>query len=161
MSAAAPALVRSPSRPVMVRIGDPAVAVAYLSVVFGLLLVFFPVSFPEIIVKSWALGRLTPAMMVLALLLDAGIYVRVAHLRSAKPGLVASACLGSVPIMIVVGLSFLLQASVSHTLSGYLPNVQARVNEEILAQTYFGLVSAVFFPFLLIRFTQQFKIRNS
>jgi hypothetical protein len=42
-----------------------------------------------------------------------------------------------------------------------MPNVQARVGEEILAHTYLGLVSAVFLPFLVIRLLQQFKAANS
>lgn len=60
-----------------------------------------------------------------------------------------------------IGVSFLLQGAVAHTLSGDLPNLQARVNEEILAHTYLGLVSAVFLPFLMIRLLQQSKGTSS
>ena len=161
MSAPAPALAKAQRRIVVVRLADAAEAVAALSLVFGLLLVLFPVSFPRMIVNSWQHGQLMPVMMVLTLLLDTCLYLRVAHMLSAKPGVVAAACLGSLPLLVVGGLSFLLQGAVGRTLSGDVPNLQLRVGEEILAHTYLGLVSAVFLPFLIIRLLQQFKATNS
>ena len=134
---------------------------AVLSLVFGLLLVLFPVSFPKAIVASWERGQLMPVMMALALLLDTCLYLRIAIMRSAKPGLVAAACLGSLPLLVVGGLSLLLQSAVSLTLALDMPNLQLRVGEEILAHTYLGLISAVFLPFLVIRLLQQFKATNS
>ena len=157
MSAPAPALAK-PQRPrVVVRLADAAVTVAFLSLIFGLVLVFFPVSFPRIIVTSWQRGYLVVVMMAITLVLDAVVYLRVAYLRKAKPPILVTACLGSLPIMVVGGLSFLMESAVTQTISLDLPNVQARVNEEILAHTYLGLVSAVFLPFLVIRLLQQFK----
>jgi len=161
VSAPAPALAKAQRRIVIVRLADAAEAVALLSLVFGLLLVFFPVSFPRMIVNSWQHGQLMLVMMVLTLLLDTCLYLRVAHLRSSKPGVVAAACLGSLPLLVVGGLSLLLQGAVGRTLSGDMPNLQLRVGEEILAHTYLGLVSAVFLPFLVIRLLQQFKAINS
>ncbi len=157
MSAPAPALAK-PQRPkVIVRLADAAVAVASLSLIFFLLLVFFPVSFPRIIVTSWQRGYLAVVLMVFTLVLDAFLYLRVAYLRSAKPTVLVAACLGSLPIIVVVGLSFLMESAVTQTISLDLPNLQARMNEEVLAHTYLGLVSAVFLPFLVIRLLQQFK----
>ena len=157
MSAPAPALAK-PQRPkVIVRLADSAVAVASLSLIFFLLLVFFPVSFPRIIVTSWQRGYLAVVLMVFTLVLDAFLYLRVAYLRSAKPTVLVAACLGSLPIIVVVGLSFLMESAVTQTISLDLPNLQARMNEEVLAHTYLGLVSAVFLPFLVIRLLQQFK----
>jgi hypothetical protein len=161
VSAPAPALAKAQRRIVVVRLADSAEAVAALSLVFGLLLVSFPVSFPRMIVISWQHGQLMPVMMVVTLLLDTCLYLRVAHLLSAKPGVVAAACLGSLPLLVVGGLSLLLQGAVGRTLSGDMPNLQLRVGEEILAHTYLGLVSAVFLPFLAIRLLQQFKATNS
>jgi hypothetical protein len=161
VSAPAPALAKAQRRIVVVRLADSAEAVAALSLVFGLLLVSFPVSFPRMIVISWQHGQLMPIMMVVTLLLDTCLYLRVAHLLSAKPGVVAAACLGSLPLLVVGGLSFLLQGAVGRTLAGDMPNLQLRVGEEILAHTYLGLVSAVFLPFLAIRLLQQFKATNS
>ena len=161
MSAPAVARAKPHERIVVVRLADAAEAMAVLSLVFGLLLVLFPVSFPRMIVNSWQHGQLMPIMMALTLLLDTFLYLRIAYMRSAKPGLVAAACLGSLPLLVVGGLSLLLQAAVSHTLSGDIPNLQLRVGEEILAHTYLGLISAVFLPFLVIRLLQQFKATNS
>jgi ABC-type Fe3+ transport system permease subunit len=140
-----------------VRLADPAEAVTILSAVFGLLLIFLPVSFPRMIVTNWQQGRLTPLMMAFTLLLDTFLYLRAAHLMSAKPGVVASACLGSLPLLIVGGLSLLLQSAVTLTLSTDLPNLLGRTSEEILAHTYLALVAAVFLPFIVIRFLQQFR----
>jgi len=161
MSATAPALAKVQSRIVVVRLADSAEAIAAVSLVFGFMLVVFPVSFPRIIVSGWQQGQLMPFMMVFTLFLDTILYLRVAHILSAKPGIVAAACLGSLPLLVVGGLSLLLQSAVHHTLSMDLPNLQTRVGEEILAHTYLGLVSAIFLPFLVIRFLQQFKATNS
>jgi len=161
VSAPAPALAKRQRRIVIVRLADAAEAVALLSLVFALLLVLFPVSFPRIIVNSWQRGQLMLAMMVFTLLLDTCLYLRVAHMRSATPGVVAAACLGSLPLLVVGGLSLLLQGAVSRTLVGDMPNLYLRVGEEILAHTYLALVSAVFLPFLAIRLLQQFKAMNS
>lgn len=128
---------------------------------FGLLLAFFPVSFTRIILHSWQNGHLIEAMMGITLLLDGYLYLRIAYRLSARPTALAAACLGSMPIIVVVGLSFLLQAAVSQTLSSDLPHVQARVVEEILAHTYLGLISGVFLPFLVIRLLQPFKATSS
>lgn len=157
MSAPAPALAK-PQRPrVIVRLADAAVTVAFLSLIFFLLLVFFPVSFPRILVTSWQRGYLAVVLMIFTLVLDAFLYLRVAFLRSAKPTVLVAACLGSLPIIVVGGLSFLMESAVNQTISLDLPNLQARMNEEVLAHTYLGLVSAVFLPFLVIRLLQQAK----
>ena len=157
MSAPAPALAK-PQRPkVIVRLADAAVAVASLSLIFGLLLVFFPVAFPRIIAASRQRGYLAMVLMVLTLVLDAFLCLRASYLRSAKPTVLVAACLGSLPIIVVGGLSFLMESAVTQTISLDLPNLQARMNEEVLAHTYLGLVSAVFLPFLVIRLLQQFK----
>jgi hypothetical protein len=102
-----------------------------------------------------------PIMMVFTFLLDTYLYLRVAYLQSAKPRPAAAACLGSLPILVVGGLSILLRTALGHTLSAGLPNLQARLAEEILAHTYLGLVSAVFLPFLAIRLLQQLKAANA
>lgn len=161
MSAPTLALTGAQKRKVVVRLADSAVAAAYVSVAFGLLLTFSPVSFPRIIVQSWWSGRLTIAMLVFTLLFDLFLYLRVAHLRSAKLGILAPVCLGSLPVIIVVGLNSLLQVAISLMLSGYIPNVEARVSEEIVTHTYFELVSAIFIPFLVIRLLEQFKTTKS
>ena len=160
MSAPAPALAEA-RRTVTVRLADAAIAITYLSLVFGFLLVFFPVSFARMIQNSWLQGNLTVAMMLITLSIDACLYVRIAYRLSAKPTVLAAACLGSLPIVVVVGLSFCLQGAVGYTLSGDLPNLQARVGEEILAHTYLGLVSGIFLPFLALRLLQQLKTARS
>jgi hypothetical protein len=159
VSSPAPALAKAQPerRIVVVRLGDSAEAVAVLSALFALLLIAFPVSFPRMIVNGWQHGQLIPVMMAVTLLLDGCLYFRVAHLLAAKPGPVAAACLGSLPLLVVGGLSLLLQSAVHHTISLDLPNLQSRVGEEILAHTYLGLVAAIFLPFLVIRLLQQAK----
>ncbi|MGD0758384.1 MAG: hypothetical protein ABR921_05735 [Candidatus Sulfotelmatobacter sp.] len=164
MSAPAPALAapaKTPRKIAVVRMADASGAVAILSLVFGLLLVFFPESFPRMIVRSWQHAQLMPIMMVFTFLLDTCLYLRVAYLQSAKPRPAAAACLGSLPILVVGGLSILLRSALSHTLAAGMPNLQARLAEEILAHTYLGLVSAVFLPFLAIRLLQQLKAANA
>jgi len=146
---------------VIVRLADPAFAAAYASVAFGLLLIFSPVSFPRMIVQNWYNGRLTIAIAVFAVLFDLALYLHVGHLLSVKFQIIAPACLGSLPIMIVVGLNYFLQVAISLTVSADLPRIEARINEEILTYTYFQLVSAIFIPFLLLRLLGQFKARKS
>jgi hypothetical protein len=161
VNAPAPALANEPRRTVAMRLSDPAETLGYLSLVFGLLLVFFPVSFPRMIVQNWENARLTPTMILFTVLLNVGIYLRVAHRRSAKPGIIAATCLGGVPVVVLVGLNFWLQATIAGTLNQYISSAPARVNEEILAHTFFALIAAIFTPFLLIRFAQQFRQKQS
>ena len=156
MSAPAAALAKEPRRTVAMRLADPSAMLAYVSLIFGLLLVVFPVSFPEIIIRYWQNAYLTPFMILFAVSLNLGLYLRVTYERSAKPGILASACLGSVPVFVLAGLNLLLQATIAHIVSGDLPNGLARVNEEILAHTFFSIIAAIFAPFLLIRLGQQF-----
>jgi len=162
MSAPAPALAKAPSRTtVTVRLADAAFTVACLSLVFAFLLVFFPVSFARIIQDRWLHGNLTVAIMAITLLIDAGLYVRIAYRLAAKPTVLAAVCLGSLPIVVGLGVSFCLQGAVGYTLSGDLPNLQGRVGEEILVHTYLGLVSGIFLPFLALRLLQQLKAARS
>jgi hypothetical protein len=160
MSAAAPALAKG-RRPLAMRLADPAATLAYVSFLFGLLLVLFPVSFPRLIVENWQHARLTPLMILFTVSLNLGLYLSVAHRRSAKPGMIASACLGSVPVFLLAGLNFVLQATIAHTLAGNIPNASARIDEEILAHTYFAMIAAIFAPFLVIRLGQQFHKTDS
>lgn len=161
MSASAPALARQPRRTVGLRLRDPAVALTFLSLIFALLLALFPTSFPRFVVEAWQNGRAIPVMILFTVAVNLGIYIRVAQRRSARPGMLAPALLGAVPAFVVAGLKFWLQAAIAHTLSGDVPNVLARVNEEILTQLYFGFIGAVFVPFVLIIFAQQFRDRHS
>lgn len=157
MSAPARALAKIDRRVVVVRLADAAEAVAVLSTLFALALVLFPVSFPRFIVNSWEHGSWLLAMMLFAFVVDTCLYIRVAHILSARPGMAAAACLGSLPILVVGGLSLLVQRAIHYTISTDLPNLEARVGEEILAHTFLGIVSAVFLPFLIIRLAQQFR----
>lgn len=155
MSAPAPALAKKAQRIVVVRMADVGEAIAGLSIAFALALILFRASFPRMIVSGWQHGQLMPAMIVFTLLLDMLLYLRVAHRLSAKPGALAAACLGSLPIFTLAGLSLLLEWAVRYTISIDPPNLQAHISEEILAHTYLGLVSAVFLPFLVIRLLPQ------
>lgn len=143
------------------RLADPAATLACVSLIFGLLLVSFPVSFPRMIIASWQNASLTPILILFTVSVNLGLYLTVAHHRSAKPGIIAAACLGSTPVLVLAGLNFLLQAAISSILSGTMPNALARVNEEILANTYFALIASIFGPFLLIRLAQQFRETDS
>jgi hypothetical protein len=159
VSAPAPAL--APRRRVLtVRLADAAEAVAGVSLVFGLLLMIFPLSFPRLIITAWQHGQLMPAVMVFTLLLDTVLYLRVASILSAKPGMGAAAGLGSLPLLVVGGLNLLLTQTVAHAVSGELPNLQARVGEEILAHTYLSLVGGIFLPFMVIRLLQQLRAKE-
>jgi len=162
VSAPAPALAAKAERRIaVVRLADASDAVASVSVMFGALLVLFPVEFPRLIVNSWEHGRLMPVMMGFTFLLDTFLYLRVAYMQSAKPGFVAAACLGSLPLLVVGGLSLLLQTAVRQTMAMDLPHLEARVGEEVLAHTYLGLVAGVFLPFLVVRLLRQFRATNS
>jgi hypothetical protein len=156
MSAAATALVKEQPRTLAMRLADPAASLAYLSLLFAALLVLFPVSFPHVIISNWQSARLTPVMIFFTVSVNLGLYLAVAHQRSARPGILAAACLGSVPVILLAALNFLLQATIAHTLAGNIPNAPALVDEEILAHTYFAMIAAIFAPFLIIRLAQQF-----
>ena len=148
----------APTMSLVIRLADSAALVAYVSTAFALGLLFFPVSFPGALVRSSQEGRLTPALMAFTLILDTALYLRVAHRLALKPRLLVAACLGCLPIFIVVGLSVAFESSVSEVAVNY-SNASARIAEEILAHTYFTIGAAIFLPFLLIRLVQQFISR--
>src|SRR5579859_736615 len=78
VSAPAPALAKAPVRRiVIVRLADVSEAVAALSLVFALLLLVFPDSFPKLVVHTSQQGQLMPCMMAIALLFDIYLYLRV------------------------------------------------------------------------------------
>jgi uncharacterized membrane protein len=156
-SAAAPALAKEARHTVAVRLADPAIMLGNVSLIFGVLLIVFPSSFPHLILKNWQNARLTPILILLTVALNLGLYLRVAHRRAAKPGIIASACLGSVPVIVLAGLNLLLQRTILQTFTGDIANAAGRVNEEILAHTYFTLIAGIFAPFLIIRLAQQFR----
>jgi hypothetical protein len=160
-SAAAPALAKEPRHTVAMRLADPAIMLSNVSLIFGLLLIVFPTSFPHVILENWQNGRLTPILIFLTVSLNLGLYLRVAHRRAAKPGIMASACLGSVPVIVLAGLNFLLQRTIIQTFIGDISNASGRVNEEILAHTYFALIAGIFAPFLIIRLAQQIRKTDS
>src|SRR5207302_1090230 len=78
MSAPAPATAPQQRRMLRIRLSDPAAAAAYGSLLFAVLVLIFPVSFPRMLADGWFTGRLTPALIVIAGLLNAGVYLRVA-----------------------------------------------------------------------------------
>lgn len=143
------------------RLADPAIMLANVSLIFGLFLILFPTAFPRIVIENWENARLTPILIFLTVSLNLGLYLRVAHRRAAKPGIMASACLGSVPVIVLAGLNLLLQRTILQTFSGDLTNAPARVNEEILTHTYFAVIAAIFAPFLIIRLAQQIRKSDS
>jgi hypothetical protein len=155
MSAPAPALAAAPKPIVKVRMRDAANASACISLIFSLLLVVFPVYFPAAIIESWFDGRLTAGMLLFALLFNCALYERVARLRSAKTEPLAFLAIGIGTVITVVCFSLMLPAVVLMT---HLRE-QARAKEEVLALAYFAVVAAVFFPFMMIRFTQDLRKR--
>src|SRR5579862_2572009 len=122
MSAAAPALAKEPRRTVAMRLADPAAMLAYVSLAFGLLLLLFPVWFPHIIIQNWQSARLPPIMILFTVSLNLGLYITITYQRSARPGLFASAFLASVPVFVLAALNLVLQATITHTFSGNIPN---------------------------------------
>lgn len=160
MSAPAPALDQRPGPIIVVRLSDSSGVAACVSFAFALALALFPVSFPGVISKNWFNGHLVLTLALVCCLLNAVSYLRVAHMLSRKPGLLASAALGFFTVVTVVGLSAMETTVVAAWIAG-LPNPQPYTTEEILAHTYFTLISALFFPFLAVRLLQNFRLGRS
>ena len=160
MSAPAPALDPTPEPIVVIRLSDSAALAAYVSFAFAIALALFPASFPAVISKNWLNGHLVLILALCSCLLNAVSYLRVAHMVSRKPGLLASAALGFFTVVTVVGLTVIETKVIGSWIIG-LPNPQPRLTEEILAHTYFTLMSSLFFPFLAVRFLQRFKFSQT
>jgi hypothetical protein len=157
-AAAAPAFAPRPDTVVVVRLADCCSVAAYVSFAFALGLAFFPVSFPSLITKNWFDGHLVLTLALGSCFLNAVSYLRVAYMLARKPGLLASAALGFFTVLTVVGLAAIEAKVVSPWIVG-LANPQAHVAEEILAHTYFTLMSALFLPFLTVRLFQSARLR--
>jgi hypothetical protein len=155
MSAPAPAIARVRYLSGKVRLGDAAHVTGYLALIFGLLVLVSPVSFPAMIVETWRSGRLIPILTAFSVALNAGMYLQIAHKQSARPEPLISAVMGSLTVITVMGSALLMEFAVLHTQLQFLPNTQARVTEEVLAHVYFALISSIFVPHLLVRFGQN------
>jgi hypothetical protein len=153
MSAPAPGLAAASKPTVKVRLGDSANAATCISLIFSLLLVVLPTSFPNVIMENWFNGRLTAGVLLFALLFNCILYMRIARQRCAKTAPLAFLTLTLVTALTVIGFSLVLPASVLMTHW----RTQARVREDVLALVYFAVLAAVFFPFLIMRFTQDRK----
>jgi heme/copper-type cytochrome/quinol oxidase subunit 3 len=92
-------------------------------------------------------------MLLFAWLFDCVLYLRIARRRWAKADPLAFLGVGVVTAVVLIGCSFMLPAAVVMTHW----RDQARVREEVIALAYFALLASVFFPFLVIRFTQDRK----
>jgi hypothetical protein len=160
MSAPAPAIDPKSQPIVVVRLSDPAALAAYVSFAFAFALALFPASFPAVVSKNWLNGHLILTLALGSCLLNAVSYLRVAHIVSRRPGLLASAALGFFTVLTVVGLTVIETKVLGPWIIG-LPNPQPHVTEEILAHTYFTLMSALFFPFLAVRFLQSFRLSHT
>ena len=77
-SAAAPALAKEARHTVAMRLADPAIMLANVSLIFAVLLIVFPSSFPHLILKNWQNASLTPMLILLTVALNLGLYLRVA-----------------------------------------------------------------------------------
>jgi hypothetical protein len=156
MSAPAPALAPIQT-PVKVRMGDAANACGWLSVAFASLVLLLPRAFPHLIASSWQTGQLLPALSFFVVLMNGAFYMKVAHLQQAKPSLAAAAYLGALTVAVLVWSTFLLNFAVLHIQLQFVPNVEARVREEVLAHIYFAMVAAIFIPHLVVRFTGKLR----
>jgi hypothetical protein len=151
MSAAAPGLAPAPKPTVKVRLADAASAATCVSLTYSLLLVVLPVSWPNLIMENWLAGRLTPSLLLFACLFNCALYMNIARQRCLRTSPLTFLGLGVVTAIAVIGCSYMLPAAVLMTQW----RAEARVREEVLALVYFAAVAAVFFPFLVIRFTQD------
>ena len=157
MSAIAPALASTKYSVVIVRLADVSLAMGSISGSFALLLLLFPVWFPQQVFLAWQRGYLATVIAVFTLLLDGTLYFRIAQMHSAKPGILHAVWLGSMPVLVSLASSLVLQSAISDTIQRDLPSLNQRVVEEVVAHTYLGIMSAVFVPFLIIRLTDQFR----
>lgn len=105
--------------------------------------------------EGWFDGRLSAGMLLFALLFNCARYARIARLRSAKTDPLAFLAIGLGTAITVICFDLIFPAIALMTLS----RLHARAYEEVLALAYFAVVAAVFFPFLVIRFTQDLRKR--
>jgi len=155
-----PRLIPARYQTTKIRLSDAAGVGGTLSLLFGVLVLLFPDTFPRIIAENWESGRLTALMAFGALIVNGAIYLRVVHLRHSRAQLWTSAYIAFLTVVVIVGFSFLEHAAVLRTELQLLPQPALREREEILAHTYFALIAAIFIPFLLVRLTQNFKRKS-
>ena len=155
MSAPAPGLTTPPKPIVMVkvRLGDAANAATCVSLIFSLLVVVLPESFPNVVIQNGLNGHLAAGVLLFAMSFNCAIYLRIAKQRCAKADARVLLALGFITALTVIAFSFILPVAVLMTQW----QSQARMREEVLALVYFAVLSAVLFPFLVIRFTQDRK----
>jgi len=150
--------------PAKVRLSDSAVLAGVISVTYAAALMFLPHAFPEVLQRVFDRGYFFRTIALLLVITNEILFLVICKRRHQKPNLLTLGYIAFLTITLVFVLRMLVmfadeQAQISHVLL-HMSGRSAIGSEELLLYTYLGIVSGIFFPYVLVRLTQDYVSRT-
>jgi hypothetical protein len=143
-----------------VRLSDSAVLAGTVSLLYALAVMTWPQAFPKLLERVFYGGHFFRALAGLLVITNELLFVRIYRRRAQKPnpltfGYIAFLTIAFVSLLWALVTFANVEAFYSH-FRLHAHALQGIGSEELLFYTHLGMVSGIFFPYLLIRMTQDF-----
>lgn len=144
---------------VKVRLSDSAVLAGAVSLLYAIVLMAFPRTFPELVKHIFYGGYFFRTVAVLLLGANEMLFLFLCQKRGNRVNLVTSGYIAGLTITMVFALRALVVLANEHALLAHLslpiPSREGIGTEELLLYTHLGLISGIVGPFLMVRLTQN------
>jgi len=150
--------------PAKVRLSDSAVLAGAISLAFAAALMIFPHAFPDSLRRMFDGGYFFRTLGVSLVITNEILFLLICNRRSQKPNPLTLGYIAFLTITLVFVFRMFVvfadeQAQISHVLL-HMSGRSAIGSEELLLYTHLGIVSGIFFPYVLVRLTQDYVSRK-
>lgn len=157
MSEATPANRFSPAK---LRLSDSAVLAGAVSLIYAASLIAFPDAIPHLLARIFQGGYFFRTLALLLVAANEFLFVLICKRRGQKLSLFTLGYIGFLTVTLVFVFRALVlfadeQAQISY-LSLHMSGHAGIGAEELLLYTHLGIVSGIFFPYVLVRLTQGY-----
>lgn len=150
--------------PAKVRLSDSAVLAGIVSLAYAACLMAFPRAFPLLLERMFYGGYFFRTLAVLLLVANEVLFVVICKRRDQRPSPFTAAYIGCLTITLVfVFRALLVFADDRAQIASLLLHLGRKGlgAEELLLYTHLGIVSGIFFPYVLVRLTQDYTSRTN
>jgi hypothetical protein len=150
--------------PAKVRLSDSAVLAGAISLAYAAALMIFPHAFPELLQRVFDGGYFFRTLAVSLVITNEILFLLICKRRHQKPNLLTLGYIAFLTVTLVFVLRMLVmfadeQAQISHILL-HMSGRSAIGSEELLLYAHLGVASGIFFPYVLVRLTQDYVSRK-
>lgn len=151
--------------PAKVRLSDSAVLAGVVSLAYAAAVMIFPHAFPGWLQRVFDNGYFFRTLGGFLVITNQILFLLICRRRNQKPNLLTLGYIAFLTITLVfVFRMFVMfadeQAQISHVLL-HLSGRSAIGSEELLLYSHLGIVSGIFFPYVLVRLTQDYASRTN